>query len=761
MASRSPTSAKPRLADRHPAAFRRLGLGLLVLFLLLLAGELACGFFLRHRSNRYLVADVVRGRAVWRENPYFMYRFFRKRAAEIPPPLVARQERAPGTFRVCILGDSAAAGWPDAAYSVARHLEMMLGSDPAKPVEVLNMALHEGNSHVMREVVRDLDRLRPDLAVILLGNNEVAGPCGPAAGFGRFHNSSRLARIEVVLSRSRLVQAFRLLHDRLHPAQADEEAWKGREPLAIGGRMAPNDPKLFRTHRAFEKNMAAIVRQAKGASGRVLLCTVPVNLRDEPPFATVRSGDEVTAQQVRETLRTAAAATNEPAEALAILEDALRLNPLHADALWSAAVLQESLGNAEEAIRLFLAARDKDALRLRIDSSMNQTLRNLAESEGVPLLDLEALFFAESAPRAPGRELFFDHVHFTFHATWLAARAILENLAASPLPGAPLPGTVPSESEVSGLLLYEIWGHLSTIRQVQAELQMPHFRRLANHAEMMAHWAGMRASVEARLAAIPLAAITRVYAKRHADAPNDAWIAARAAAHFIERKQSERAANAARDAMVVWPFRTDIRGLLSLALALEGEPAAAGIARITGGQDNLVYADISTALVVGAALRDQKRYEPAEEWLAYAKSRDPYNSEAWILYAEVLRLQQRYEEADAALETASRLMPGNPLILEERAVLHCYWDRWKTATAFFTQAEELAPDRSALFYKWADVLFHLRDYKRAATVIKRFRTLEPTDPDGIELERWILAKLPPDPKHDDGKEKKNVKMIWE
>ena len=90
---------------------RRLGWTLVVLLVLAVAGELVAASVFRNRPTRYLVGDFVRGEAVWRENDKFMYRFFRPRAAETPPPLVAAAERDTNrVFRIAVLGDSAPGG---------------------------------------------------------------------------------------------------------------------------------------------------------------------------------------------------------------------------------------------------------------------------------------------------------------------------------------------------------------------------------------------------------------------------------------------------------------------------------------------------------------------------------------------------------------------------------------------------------------------------------------------------------------------------
>ena len=178
---------------------RRLLLSAVFLLAAALLLEVAARFWLPERSSRYLLAGESAGAPAWIENQFFPYRFVSARTAKAPLPIVAPKTRPAGGVRVCLLGDSAAMGVPDPSFGLGRQLELMLQHRyPGHPVEVIQMALENGNSHVLREVARDLDRLKPDAVVVLTGNGEIAGPYGPASTLGRFHHSSRIARIMAV-----------------------------------------------------------------------------------------------------------------------------------------------------------------------------------------------------------------------------------------------------------------------------------------------------------------------------------------------------------------------------------------------------------------------------------------------------------------------------------------------------------------------------------------------------------------------------------
>jgi tetratricopeptide (TPR) repeat protein len=88
-------------------------------------------------------------------------------------------------------------------------------------------------------------------------------------------------------------------------------------------------------------------------------------------------------------------------------------------------------GDYEKARDRFLLARDLDALRFRPDRHMNEIIRDVASSAGdkhVRLVDVAEVFRADSPAGIPGRELFREHVHTTFHGDYLLAKAVCEQV---------------------------------------------------------------------------------------------------------------------------------------------------------------------------------------------------------------------------------------------------------------------------------------------------------------------------------------------
>lgn len=771
-----------------------------VVFILL---ELLAYGLYPNRSNRFLVPGESKGTAVWVENPFFPYRFFAERAAPSLLPVVARQDPPEGLLRVCLIGDSAAMGSPHPVAGVGRQLELLLQHRyPDRPVEVIHLGLEDGNSHVLREAARDLGRLKPDAVIVLMGNNEVNGPYSPTTYPNRIHPGPRATRGMVLFTRLRLIHLWRAAVNRLLPARADVQAWRRQENATLQGRMAPQDPRLETARQLFRRNLAAILKLAGDASPAVVACTVPVNSRDCAPFSTSHLADEATAQQVRETLRTAAVAENatNQAEAVRLYAEAIRLNPDHAEALFRAARMELQENRPAEAAGLFARARDADALRLRADSRINDIIREVAAEGSASMFDAERLFTDHSPDGMPGRELFLDHIHFTFQANSLLAKGLLDHLEArNALPAQPH-GSAPDAETIADELLFHPWGRVAQLdATVKQQLRLP-FRRQLTNGETIARLHEEKQRLEASMRAIPAANTAAIMTRHVANRPDDAWLAAWAGWNLLQAGDLEQARSMALAAYRHWPHRADVRALLGLVRALRGQDARDGIAFLHGGRDN-GYQDIDLAIAIARELLLHARAAEARPWLDYALSRDSWNSEAIILMAEVVyqledrnrafaRLVQEMEtnprrhlpwtavflgdvlnrinikeRAVNLLQRAIKRNPDNPLLWEKLASLYTLQGQgdWKIAYRCYTKAEELAPYRYQRYFLWAEAMFQLRQYNRAAVVISRYLAHMPNDPAGQELQARIQAKLPaqPEPIAEPAEERPTRRLPWE
>ncbi|MBI3869276.1 MAG: tetratricopeptide repeat protein [Verrucomicrobia bacterium] len=369
-----------------------------------------------------------------RENPLFGRRFFPAAMARAPLPLLVEEAKPANSLRVLVLGESAARGEPEPAYSFSRILQVLLQEQfPTKQVEVLNAAVTAINSHAILPIVRDCARLRPDVCVIYMGNNEVMGPFGPGTVFGDSVANLRLLRASLELKSWRTGQ----LLDQLRASfsrTAEPRSWEGLE-MFMQKTMHPQDERLESVYRSFEENLRDILSVCRSISSQTLLCTVGVNLKDSSPFASIHPpGFSASSSRRFVSLMDAAekkvAATN-MLDAIQLLREAARIDPDYAEVPYQLGLALLAIDKKEEARTELQLACDLDALRFRTDSRLNQVIRKVGgqEQSRADLVDVAALLANQNASGAPGDEEFFEYVHLNFDGNYRVAVALADRVA--------------------------------------------------------------------------------------------------------------------------------------------------------------------------------------------------------------------------------------------------------------------------------------------------------------------------------------------
>ncbi len=307
-------------------------------------------------------------------------------------------EKAPGTFRVFVLGGSVAAR-SMGDQILERRLRQAL---PKTTVEAVNCGMGGYDSAREAMVLEEVLGHEPDLVVLISGHNEsISGPPVP------------LWRLRA-----------KLFLDR----------WE------IFRRMTPRPQGRMLTAAAAEKrnenlraNHVRMLAAAKRAGVPVLSISPPVNWRDAPtgsPFALNRTGF---VEGWIALLR------REPAKAIEIWKTSLA-EPDAADAglsrsltAFCMAKAAEQLGRQKEANALFERAMDEDWITIgRCGPRCSKVIRETAAEGGAAWLDLDAKFRAQTAPRLPGLDMFCDEVHWLRGWDAFAAVQVIEAIAGLP-----------------------------------------------------------------------------------------------------------------------------------------------------------------------------------------------------------------------------------------------------------------------------------------------------------------------------------------
>lgn len=369
-----------------------------------------------------LFVTAPTGNGAWlMANPVVAARWFPGEAS--PPAPNAeffRAEKPANGFRVFVLGESTAQGFPyPRTGSFARLLDAALtDAIPGRDVEVITLGIAATNSHAMLDLLPEVLAQRPDAVLYYGGHNEFVGALGAGSSI-RLAASPGLTRAFVRLQHLRSVRALnRFVAQRrarrgsetrgtetrgtetrgpIDPAAASfmESVTSGRD-IALGD-------ATFRTGvQQFEENLTRIVDAIVQAGVPLYVASVAGNVRDQAPFA---------------------GAGNAPAQAT-----------------FDSAVAALARGDSAGARAQFVRARDRDVVRFRAPSAFDTVVQRVvraASSTGaaVQYVPVREAFEAQAVAGAPGAELFLEHVHPNRAGVRLLAQTFLTAMQTTPPAG--------------------------------------------------------------------------------------------------------------------------------------------------------------------------------------------------------------------------------------------------------------------------------------------------------------------------------------
>jgi len=106
-------------------------------------------------STDIATKQTVDGKSRYCYNTKLGWRFFPKRLARDLAGFAFDIRKAPQTYRIFVLGESAAQGVPDENYNFGRFLEIMLEHEyPQTNFEVINAAMTAINSHAVYQIAK-------------------------------------------------------------------------------------------------------------------------------------------------------------------------------------------------------------------------------------------------------------------------------------------------------------------------------------------------------------------------------------------------------------------------------------------------------------------------------------------------------------------------------------------------------------------------------------------------------------------------------
>lgn len=686
----------------------------------------------------------------WVENPAFGRRFFPPGLLRVPPPTSFQKVKAPGTRRIFLFGESAAMGDPQPAFGMARYLEVLLRArHPESGWEVIPVAMTAISSHALVPMARQCASLKGDAWIVFAGNNEMIGPFGAGQALGRGPQSVTGIRLLLALRASRLGQAIENLTESLRPGAAGSTRWSGTR-LFADENIPAQDPRRDRVARCFETNLRDIVRAGRSAGVPVLVSSVAVNLRDCPPFADAAfpTGDPTRLQTWQEawTAATNAWILGQKDIAGAAIARALEQHPGHASSQFLAGQIH-LISSPSEAVAALSRALDWDALPLRTDRRLNGLLRQVADASGARWVDAAA-HLAEGAPGGvPGKEWFYEHVHFTPEGNHALARELAQALESI------LTGLTkePRADWLSAEISAERLGLSPWHRAAGAEVMLRRsfeapFTQRWNHRENQEDLARLINQYRRQQTPEAAAEVRRQYAAALQAQPED-HLRHRSHAEFLEALGDLPAAAAAwQEVIRLLPHHPiayyhagnllrrlgrldDARPLITRAIHLQPDWAEARLEKV--------------ALDLAAHRLDDALQSCRETLLQH-----PDHALAHQQLAEILSRRGERSAAVAALEKAVEL---NPRLLSARYLLGVEYamdNRLNEARQHFAEVVRARPDHALAQFNLGIALAKLQQWDDARLHLAEALRLDPSNADARQALAQIDAlrsRQPPNP----------------
>jgi len=430
-----PAAVRPPLSAGRKWLFRVVAMSLPFLFLGLLEVCLRLGgygydpaFFKTQRDGsgqKYLI-----------NNDQFAFRFFPKELARSPGAFKFAAAKPADVQRLFIFGESAAMGDPQPSVGPSRILEVLLREKlPWQKFEVINLGITAINSHVILPIAREVAaRGQGDIWLLYMGNNEMVGPFGAATVFGARAAPLPAVRLNLAVQKTRAGQlAVALL--RQFGGKPRNTAWGGMQ-MFLENQIPPDDARRETIYQNFARNLRDIVELGQGSGARIVLSTVSVNLRDCPPFGSLRSNHLTAEHQGQFDLLYARAigfqTNQQPQAAVSVFAQAAQLDPTFAELRfrWAQCLLNET--NVAAAREHFRRACDMDTLPFRADTRINDEIRSLGREQrgtNFAFCDAETALASATDEGIAGDESFFEHVHFNFDGNYRLAKIWAEQIA--------------------------------------------------------------------------------------------------------------------------------------------------------------------------------------------------------------------------------------------------------------------------------------------------------------------------------------------
>jgi tetratricopeptide (TPR) repeat protein len=610
-------------------------------------------------------------------NDTFSLRFFPPELARSPRAITLPVKKPASTYRIFVLGESAAMGDPEPSYGASRYLEVLLRERfPEQKFEIVNVAITAINSHAILPIARECARHQGDLWIIYMGNNEMVGPFGAATVFGAQAPPLALIRLSLALQQTRVGQLLMALTRKVRGQAATASSWGGME-MFLGNRLRPDEPRKQTVYRNFQRNLHDIVQAGLDSGAKIVLNTVAVNLKDCPPFASLSNSNLPAADRALfEQLYAegvAAAVQSNAGLAAQRFEQAAKLDPQYAELQyrWGESLLEAT--NWAAAREHLQMACDADALPFRTDSRIDGLIREEGmkrANENLVMLDAATRLGTNQVAGICGQETFYEHVHFNFAGNYCLGLAWAEQVEQS------LPAAVKSratsawtsQETCERLLGLMAWNKLFVIQTVIRRLNQPPLSGQLDNGGRLAAFASQEKELRQRATQTAAAQARKEFQEALQRVPRDHYLH-ESFADFLE------AIGDLKQATAEW---RQVREL---------EPH-----------------DFLACFQVGRLLGRQGQSGEAETSLLKAVALHPALAEGWYELGNLLVAEGKFEPALPNYEHALRLRPHDAAYCCQKARAFSKLNRHAEAIEQYQRAVQLKPEAAEAHFELGNEL---------------------------------------------------------
>jgi tetratricopeptide (TPR) repeat protein len=321
--------------------------------------------------------------------------------------------KPPESLRIFTVGGSSAFGFPSGASASFSGIlqDVLTNAYPDLTIEAINAAGVSYAMHRLNLVVQEIVEYAPDIIIVYSGHNEFIEHEFYRALRERNDATNRLIN---TMARLRISGA---LHSLLKKENTKELSAGDRFGMVVDRADKTWDVPAEKAAvvESYRDGLAQLIRVARNNGSKVIVTTVPSNLRDWRPQKSVvghfMDDSARTAWQEAFVSGQSSLGAAEYHDAIAALESASLLAPEHADTHFLLGRAYEELGQWEQSRQSYQLAVDYDASPIRGVSEIDRAIREVASQEGALLVDIEKVFAENSAHGLIGFELIEDYVH--------------------------------------------------------------------------------------------------------------------------------------------------------------------------------------------------------------------------------------------------------------------------------------------------------------------------------------------------------------